>query len=164
VFFLGPVELALGRAALDLGRLDEALADLGAAVDAADRAGAAGFVAEAQYHRALAYRARGGPGDHDRAVAAVGDAARLVGALGMTPWIERVTALRERLRPARPDLSPREAEVAALVAEGLTNRQIAARLVLSERTVESHVQHVLTKLGFGSRSQVAAWVVRAGTP
>ena len=57
-------------------------------------------------------------------------------------------------------LSPREAEVAALVAEGLTNRQIAQRLVISERTAQNHVQHILTKLGFTTRSQIAAWRVR----
>ena len=55
-------------------------------------------------------------------------------------------------------LSRREAEVARLVATGLTNRAIAGKLFLSERTVESHVDHVLTKLGFASRAQIAAWV------
>ncbi len=46
------------------------------------------------------------------------------------------------------------------MAEGLTNRQIAARLVLSERTAQNHVQHILTKLGFTTRSQIAAWSSR----
>jgi predicted ATPase/DNA-binding CsgD family transcriptional regulator len=61
------------------------------------------------------------------------------------------------------DLSRREREVAALVAEGLTNRAIAERLFLSERTVEGHVAHVLNKLGFSTRSQVAAWFGREAT-
>ncbi|MEJ2860016.1 ATP-binding protein [Actinomycetospora flava] len=165
VFFLGPVELALGRAALDLGRLDDAVDDLTAAVASADRAGAPAFAAEAQVLLASACHERGAPGDHERAVAALGDAERLVGALGMAAWSERVTALAGRLRPARRhDLSRREVEVAALVGEGLSNREIASRLVLSERTVESHVQHVLAKLGLRSRSQVAAWVARGGIP
>jgi non-specific serine/threonine protein kinase len=56
-----------------------------------------------------------------------------------------------------PRLTPREAEVAELVAGGLTNRQIATRLVLSRRTAESHVEHILAKLGFTTRSQIAAW-------
>jgi DNA-binding NarL/FixJ family response regulator len=47
--------------------------------------------------------------------------------------------------------------VARLVADGLTNRQIAARLVISDRTAGNHVAHILTKLGFTSRSQIAAW-------
>ena len=55
-------------------------------------------------------------------------------------------------------LSNRELEVATLVAEGLSNRAIAQRLHLSERTAESHVKNICDKLGFNSRSQVAAWV------
>jgi predicted ATPase/DNA-binding CsgD family transcriptional regulator len=56
-------------------------------------------------------------------------------------------------------LAKREAEVARLVAEGLTNKQVAARLFISERTVDSHVRSILSKLGFNSRAQIAAWVV-----
>jgi predicted ATPase/DNA-binding CsgD family transcriptional regulator len=63
---------------------------------------------------------------------------------------------------ARPTLTRREAEVAALVARGLTNRDIAARLVLSVRTVEAHVDHILTKLGFHTRTQLAAWAYEEG--
>jgi predicted ATPase/DNA-binding CsgD family transcriptional regulator len=57
-------------------------------------------------------------------------------------------------------LTGREREVAALVAEGLTNRAIAARLVVTERTVEGHVAHALAKLSFNSRSQIATWYTR----
>lgn len=57
-------------------------------------------------------------------------------------------------------LTRREDEVAALVADGLTDREIAAQLVISQRTAESHVQHVLTKLGFRSRAQIATWVTQ----
>ena len=60
--------------------------------------------------------------------------------------------------PARSPLTRRQQEVAALVAEGLTDREIAARLVISPRTAESHVEQILTRLGFRSRAQVAAWV------
>jgi non-specific serine/threonine protein kinase len=64
-----------------------------------------------------------------------------------------------RVRPAddQPRLTRREAEVAALVAEGLTNKQIAARLVIAQRTAESHVENILSKLGFTSRTQIVAW-------
>jgi len=54
-------------------------------------------------------------------------------------------------------LSPREREVAALLAEGLSNRQIAARLVITERTVKAHIEHILDKLGVASRTHVALW-------
>lgn len=59
-------------------------------------------------------------------------------------------------------LTRREREIALLVAQGQTNRMIAKQLVISERTVEGHVAHVLTKLGHTSRSQVAAWAVSRG--
>lgn len=55
-------------------------------------------------------------------------------------------------------LGKRETEVARLVADGLSNKQIGARLFISEHTVDSHVRHILNKLGFKSRSQIAAWM------
>ena len=59
-------------------------------------------------------------------------------------------------------LTKREREVAAYVAEGLTNRDIADRLVISDRTVETHVEHIRNKLGVRSRAQVATWTVTGG--
>ena len=55
-------------------------------------------------------------------------------------------------------LAKREADVARLVAEGLTNKEIGSRLFISERTVDSHVRSILNKLGFSSRAQIAAWM------
>ena len=62
----------------------------------------------------------------------------------------------------RQTLTRREAEVAALAARGLTNRDIAAQLYLSVRTVEVHVNHILTKLGFRTRTQLAGWAYEEG--
>ena len=63
----------------------------------------------------------------------------------------------------RPDLlTPREAEVAALVAQGRTNRQIAERLVISERTADNHVTNILNRLGLDNRAQVAVWAAEHG--
>jgi DNA-binding NarL/FixJ family response regulator len=67
-----------------------------------------------------------------------------------------ITARRRSTSP----LSAREEEVASLVAQALSNRQIADRLVLSERTVETHVRSILAKLNFTSRTEIAAWVLR----
>lgn len=55
-------------------------------------------------------------------------------------------------------LSRRETDVARLVTEGLSNKEIGTRLFVSESTVESHVRNILTKLGFTSRTQVAGWM------
>jgi predicted ATPase/DNA-binding NarL/FixJ family response regulator len=65
--------------------------------------------------------------------------------------------------PGRPGPSPltrREREIAQLVAEGLRNKDIAATLVISQRTAETHVENILTKLGFNSRAQISAWVAQ----
>jgi non-specific serine/threonine protein kinase len=77
---------------------------------------------------------------------------------------EEVVALALGRTPVEPEpeeqvpLTRREQQVAHLVGCGLTNREIAEQLGISQRTVESHVDHTLRKLGFGSRTQVAAWV------
>jgi non-specific serine/threonine protein kinase len=56
-------------------------------------------------------------------------------------------------------LTPREHEVAALVAHGLTNREIAAQLVFTESTAAKHVEHILDKLALRTRAQIAAWAM-----
>ncbi|RZL74333.1 MAG: protein kinase [Rhodococcus sp. (in: high G+C Gram-positive bacteria)] len=72
-------------------------------------------------------------------------------------------ALGEQVPAATPltstDLTRREHQVAELVAQGLTNKAIADKLVISHRTAQGHVEHILAKLGFTSRTQIAAWVV-----
>lgn len=65
---------------------------------------------------------------------------------------------------AGPQLTKREQEVAGLVAAGLSNKDIASRLVISQRTAEGHIEHILTKLGSSSRAQIAAWVAGHGRP
>jgi DNA-binding NarL/FixJ family response regulator len=62
-----------------------------------------------------------------------------------------------------PDrLTPREREVAGLVAQGLTNREVAEHLIVSERTVDTHVEHIRNRLRLRSRAQIAAWAVAHG--
>ena len=60
-------------------------------------------------------------------------------------------------------LTARESEVAGLIADGSSNKAIAAKLVIAQRTVEAHVEHILDKLGFSSRAQIAAWVVETSS-
>jgi non-specific serine/threonine protein kinase len=64
---------------------------------------------------------------------------------------------------AKP-LTRREKEIASLAADGPGNREIAERLFLSRRTVDSHLEHIFTKLGFSSRTELASWVLENGTP
>jgi predicted ATPase/DNA-binding CsgD family transcriptional regulator len=60
--------------------------------------------------------------------------------------------------PARTTLTRRQQQVAELIADGLTNKDIAAKLLIAQRTADSHVESILIRLGFTSRSQVAAWI------
>ncbi len=99
-------------------------------------------------------------------------------ARGRTLSLDEALALVQEPAPAGPSLAPagvhrlaassteqitaREREVADLIARGLTNRQIALRLVIAERTVDKHVGNMLAKLGFASRAQIAAWAVTGG--
>ena len=63
---------------------------------------------------------------------------------------------------AGPTLTRRELDIASLVAKGLSNREIAARLFISRRTAETHVDRILTKLDFHSRAQIAVWAAQRG--
>jgi DNA-binding CsgD family transcriptional regulator len=83
-------------------------------------------------------------------------AAAVTLALGEGDLAEGPVAGAPGLPPSGP-LTRRQREVADLVAQGLSDREIAARLVISPRTAESHVEQILTRLGFRSRAQIAAW-------
>jgi DNA-binding CsgD family transcriptional regulator len=159
VAYNGPVELYLGVAAAHLQSFDEAVADLEEAVRACTDNGAAGFEVQARYELATVLTRRARPGDLARARTLLLDVIDQAAAIGMGPWVQRGRALMEQLDDERGNpLTPREREVAVLVGEGLTNRQIAGRLYLSERTAQNHVQHILTKLGLPNRGQIAVWV------
>jgi DNA-binding CsgD family transcriptional regulator len=81
--------------------------------------------------------------------------------------VAELEAVRRRLGRGGPvegpgTLTPREREVVALLAEGLTNAEVAARLYISPKTAAVHVSNVLAKLGMASRTEVAAWAIREG--
>ena len=110
---------------------------------------------------------------HDECVAAtrtvLGEARyrRAFEAGAALPYDEGLAYALGEQSPAAPlggssPLTRREREIARLVAQGRSNREIAAELVISQRTAEGHVEHILDKLGFNSRSQIATWVREHG--
>ena len=154
----GPVELHLGRAAAYLGLVDDAIADLEHAVKACTDNGAHGYRAEAEYELAAALVHRSRPGDYVRARTVVMEALRRTDELDMPPIRARAETLLDQIDTATAaKLTRRELQVADLVAQGLTNREIASLLFLSERTAQNHVQHILNKLDLPNRSQIALW-------
>jgi DNA-binding CsgD family transcriptional regulator len=157
----GSVARVLGLMAGAFGDHDAADRHLSTAVAQERRIGALGDAAIAQLDHADALVARGRPGDRNRALTLAGAAARSAAVLGMPPVQARAEALLRQLSGTRDDpLTAREREIAALLAEGRSNRAIAERLVVSERTVETHVRNLLTKLGLANRTQVAGWFMR----
>ena len=78
--------------------------------------------------------------------------------------LESTAAPAPRVSTDDSGLTRREREVAALIADGLSNREIAARLVVAQRTAEGHVENILAKLGFSSRAQVAGWLAAQNSP
>jgi DNA-binding NarL/FixJ family response regulator len=85
----------------------------------------------------------------------------VMAALGSMP-ARRPHSARRQAKEQFGGLTTREREVAALVAGGLSNRAVAERLIVGERTVETYVSSILNKLGYASRAQIAAWAVDKG--
>jgi len=166
-FYLGTAELHLGRLAALMGDPNLAISHLSHAVDQSHNIGAQGYEVESLCLLAGSLFERSRPGDAAQAREILRDLPHKARSLGMSPFVEEAEALARKLSRqttvgVSPSLSPREEQVAALVARGMTNREIAAELVLSERTAQNHVQHILDKLGFSARSQIAAWAARRG--
>jgi DNA-binding CsgD family transcriptional regulator len=154
----GPVALSLGRLAVLLSWEEEGRRHLHAALRSCEDQRALPHLALTHAELATAY----GPGSR------VGQehaetAARLARRLGMHPLATELAAQLTASRRSEPTLTRRELEIAALVADGLSNAAIGQRLTLSERTVENHVSHILHKLGRTSRAAVASWYTSRAT-
>ena len=162
-----------GLALVGLKRVDEGLARLAEGMAAAERRGLWTLAWRLQADLA---RSRWELGERDaaremadRALATIARLATDISDEGLrSNFVERAAeqlppSLRRRATRGHVDaLTAREAEIAALVARGLTNREIADELVLSARTVETHVANAMSKMGFAHRSQLAAWAVERG--
>ena len=126
--------------------------DAAQAVEAAVLAGASGYLLK-----------NGGREDLLKGIRAVAQGEALLSPSVAAQVLERFALLTRKEREREQDLlSDREKQVLALVARGLTNRQIAAELVLSENTVRNHISHILDKLDLSRRSQVAAYAAQRG--
>jgi DNA-binding NarL/FixJ family response regulator len=158
---VGPIGYFLSLVDGLIGRGDEAVAHAEAAVQLTARGGFGPWHARSRLRLAEALGARGRPGDagpaRDAAQLAVAAARRL----GMPRLEERGRTFLGRLDAPRR-LSAREMQIAGYVAGGASNREVAGALGLSERTVETHVQNILTKLDFRSRVQIAGWAAGQG--
>jgi DNA-binding CsgD family transcriptional regulator len=157
----GSVSRYLGQMAALIGDWDRVETDFARAMRRNLETGARGEVAETRFDWASALLRRDLARDRERASAMLEAAERVAGELGMDPLRRRASASRAALKAGPSPLTGRELEVAALVAEGLTNKEVATRLRLSVRTAENHVLNVMNKLGLDNRAQVAAWFTRS---
>jgi DNA-binding NarL/FixJ family response regulator len=122
------------------------------AVEASVLAGASGYLLK-----------NGGRDDLLKGIRAVAHGESLLSPSITAQVLGRFADLSRKERERENDvLSEREKEVLVLVAQGMTNRQIAAELVISENTVRNHLSHILDKLDMSRRSQVAAYAARHG--
>ena len=159
----GSVPRFLGMLAAAQGHFEKAAQHYEDAIEFETRMGAPPFVACSRILYAELLLREGRPDRLRQAKRLAAEGLSTADGLGMAPWIDRARKVLRDLDARKVEdhpLSQRELQVAALVAEGLSNHAIAQHLHLSERTAESHVKNICDKLGFNSRAQVAAWVAR----
>lgn len=157
----GSVSRILGELAAALDRPDDAERHFTESIAMDDRIGALPYrtLAQVGLGEVLAERAPA------KASAVARQAATTARRLGMAPALARADQVLRRAERAQRDAVPltaRERDVLARLARGASNRDIADELVLSERTVETHVRNVLAKIGVANRAQAAVWAVEQG--
>lgn len=160
--------LALLAAHRFIGELDTDLGHLSAAMEHVEKSLALAEACEAPYERALAMIAKGrllaAKGNVEEAHAVLDEAREICGSLGAEPALGRAVELQRELRSRAPSVpagvTRRELEILRLIAQGMSNQEIATSLVLSEHTVHRHVANVLGKLGVSSRAAAVAQAAR----
>ena len=158
----GAADRYLGMLAATLGEAERAEEHFERALELNRRMRAPTWVAHTayEYGRLLAGR----PGGRPRSEALLGEAGELAARIGMESLGGRVRALGGAAsRSGLPDeLSPREAQVLALIASGMSNREIGAALTISEHTAANHVRSILRKSGCANRTEAASYAHRHG--
>jgi DNA-binding CsgD family transcriptional regulator len=146
-----------------LGEWDRAQEHFEGAMNLNRRNGAPTWVAHTAYEYARMLLTRG-PGHRARAEALLGEAAALAERIGMPALLARIRALGSSVPPpGRGDgLSAREIQILGLVAQGLSNREIGATLVISEHTAANHIRSILRKTGSANRTEAASYAHRQG--
>jgi DNA-binding CsgD family transcriptional regulator len=165
-----------GEAQATLGRIEEAEAVLRAAEVAARVQGLPPLRWRISVAQGQLYRTQGRKEEAEQAFSAARAlieelAADIPDEQVREQFLRHAGALLPQVRPLAPEraarqayggLTAREREVAALIAQGKYNREIADMLVVSERTVDAHVSNIMFKLRFTSRRQIAAWAIEKG--
>ncbi|HWX09902.1 MAG TPA: AAA family ATPase [Gaiellaceae bacterium] len=157
----GAADRYLGMLAATLGDSKRAVEHFESALQLNRRMGASTWLAHTAYEYGRFLLARG-RGDRERADALLGEAASLAGRIGMPALLGRIEALGTTASTAGlPDgLSPREVQILALVAQGLSNREIGRTLTISEHTAANHIRSILRKTGCANRTEAASYAHR----
>lgn len=160
----GSADRYLGMLAAVLGDWDTAERHFEAAMVLNRALGADTWLAHTAYEYARALLDRGRSDAKAAAAPLLGEALFLSHRIGLVTLASRIEALGEAAaRPTLPDgLTGREAELLTLVARGLSNREIGARLFISEHTAANHVRSILRKTGSANRTEAAAYAHRRG--
>jgi DNA-binding CsgD family transcriptional regulator len=158
----GSADRFLGVVAATAGERDLAQKHLEAALSVDREMGAWTWLAHTQH--ALGRLLVEGGGDQERGLELLGEASTLAHRIGMPTLLGRIRALGGASDRAQlPDgLSPRELQILRLVAEGMSNREVGAALVVSEHTAANHVRSILRKTGCANRTEAAAYAFRQG--
>jgi len=158
------VQAQLGRVARTAGELDHAIVHFEAAERDCRAARHGPELAWICYDSAAALLVARRPGDENRAAALLDEAAKLADHQGMLPLSAKIAELRSSaVSPSPPGgLTPRELDVLVLLAQGKTNKEIAAALFIAERTASNHVSNILARIKCGNRVEAAAFAHRYG--
>lgn len=157
----------LGLLARTIGTIDQAISHFQDAIEFNKTAGYLPNLVWASHDYAETLLLRANPGDAEQATTLIDQGLEITHELGMLPLARHLTGLRERVAaapaktPRYPDgLTEREVEVIGLIAAGRTNPEIADQLIVSVRTVSTHVTNILTKIGAANRTEAATYATR----